>query len=136
MEEQDPVRMALPNGIFTLTNKVTKKTKSFRIATQPDDSKFRPGERIIYMISSPGDSARGKGFGFVSNTSRINVWYSMRSVSTERWAYLLERYASGRPPRGNLFEFSESRNCIRCNRELTHPESIELGIGPTCRGER
>lgn len=25
--------------------------------------------------------------------------------------------------------------CVRCNRELTDPESIRLGLGPTCRGE-
>lgn len=26
-----------------------------------------------------------------------------------------------------------SGRCLRCNKELTHPESIRLGIGPTCR---
>jgi hypothetical protein len=27
----------------------------------------------------------------------------------------------------------ESGNCARCNRVLTHPESIEFGLGPECR---
>lgn len=26
--------------------------------------------------------------------------------------------------------------CSICNRELTNPKSIELGIGPICRGKR
>ena len=35
-------------------------------------------------------------------------------------------------PEGYFFELSGL--CVRCNRELTNPESIRTGIGPVCAG--
>lgn len=32
------------------------------------------------------------------------------------------------------YTLQRSSRCLRCNRELTHPESITLGIGPDCAG--
>lgn len=48
-------------------------------------------------------------------------------------AKALLAYVAGEPTNPNLV-IQEANNCGRCGRELTDPESIALGIGPTCRG--
>lgn len=36
---------------------------------------------------------------------------------------------------GNTIRFQHAGRCCVCSRELTNPESIDLGIGPECRGK-
>jgi hypothetical protein len=36
---------------------------------------------------------------------------------------------------GGGYTIQRSSRCVRCNRELTHPESITLGVGPECAGK-
>jgi len=33
------------------------------------------------------------------------------------------------------YKIERSSRCVRCNRVLTHPESLKLGVGPECAGK-
>lgn len=49
---------------------------------------------------------------------------ALRHLASDRGSYY---HASG-------WKIQRSSRCVRCNRELTHPESIALGVGPECAG--
>lgn len=111
------------------------------------------GKRIIKRQLSYGQF---KGFAFLNRAGDgIRVWRSHAEdeVRNERyivWARILiralhERAQDGHstPDDGTEFEFTYAEDsgydiqasvcCRRCNRALTDPTSIALGIGPECR---
>lgn len=126
---------AIHNGYLTITNPVTGNHRTFRIRTQPADARFAPGERVVGLLTGPDNTEDYQGFGFVQPDGSIRVWRSKRGDGApsewERFADLIARRVEYE---GRLV-YQESRRCLRCNRELTDPTSIELGIGPVCRGE-
>ena len=127
------------NGTFTITNPGTGQHRTFRIRTQPEDANFAPGERILALLVG-GDTtdfhlyiyrSAFRGFAFV-NGDRIVVWRRHRSTEFERLARLVEDLDIERDKWGLAVEWSAK--CRRCNRELTTPESLAIGIGPICSG--
>jgi hypothetical protein len=131
-------RMALPNGTFTLTHKRTGEHRTVRIMTQSAEAKFAPGQRIIELLTGPNNERDYEGFGFVSNDC-IHVWRKKLGTvpgipsKYERLAGYLTAAAMGCSRTLDEYDLDESRRCIRCNRKLTDPVSIDVGMGPTCR---
>lgn len=41
--------MRLFNGFYTIRNRQTGEHRTFRIATQAEDARFAPGERIVSL---------------------------------------------------------------------------------------
>jgi len=135
--ETQTQKMALPNGTFTLTNG-NGGHRTLQIRTQKEDAKFAPGKRIIALLTGPDNTSDYKPFGFV-NENGISVWSKKRgkeqkfeSLARMLWVMAHEEVNSY-TERG--CELKQSRKCIRCNRKLTDPTSIDMGIGPVCRGE-
>ena len=120
------------NGCVTMTNPETGQHRTVKIRTQKDDAKFAPGERIISILSGPCNETDFRGFGFVKKDGRVAVWSRHRGTALEKIARMIED-PSRFHARG--IEFQVEGRCIKCNRKLTDPESIRLGIGPVCRGE-
>lgn len=121
------------DGMVTLTNPRSGGHRTFRIRTQADDASFAPGERVVSLLRGPDrDSYRDwTSFGFVKQDGRIAVWGSHRGTQMETYARMLAdpaRWAA----RGVTY-LVEAR-CRRCQRPLTHPESIASGLGPICEG--
>ena len=54
----------------------------------------------------------------------------IKNAAQARYADLLVSLAKGEEIDGH--ELLVSRHCLRCNRVLTTPESIESGVGPEC----
>lgn len=127
------------NGLFTIRNKETGNHRTFRIRTQPKDSKFAPGERIIGLLIGPENTRDYKGFGFV-NDDGIRVWHSRKGTPAkpsefETFAQLVWLLATEeKSPLHHRYEVMVSKRCLCCNRELTTPESLISGIGPVCAG--
>jgi hypothetical protein len=122
------------NGIYTL--KVPGGChKTFRIATKPLKSKFAPGQRIIALLTGPDNEQSYQPFGFVDDGG-IRVWSRFRGTNAvptqhDHWARYVWELANGRDVIG--YSLLVSRRCIVCNRTLTTPESIETGVGPSCK---
>lgn len=124
------------NGEITVNNPATGNHRTFRIRTISKDSAFAPGRRIVELLTGPDNTSDYRGFAFVDNSGTVYVWRSKRGDGRDRSEF--EKFASilnhsNHYAEKHGLEFSFSRRCIRCNRLLTDPESIALGIGPVCR---
>lgn len=149
---QDAVHLAgthavLPSGVFTVVG--PHGHRSFTIERQEASSDFAPGRRLISLLTGPDNEADWTAFGFVSDEPAtrypISVWRKFRGEAGERSDY--EKYADllvAMITRGqrdfrshdghkHKYEILLSRRCIRCDRRLTTPESLEAGVGPECR---
>lgn len=134
-ETPEPIRREarIYNGFYTLTFP-DGSHRTFRVHTKKADAKFAPGKRIISILIGPQNTTDYEGFGFVSETG-VTVWKSKRGPKDipsklESYAGIIWDLATGEAIDG--YSLHVSRRCLRCNRELTDPESIERGIGPVC----
>ena len=130
----------IPNGCWTVTGPMGHRT--FAIETQKYDAEFAPGKRVVYLLTGPDNTDIGdwKAFAFVSYDSRgVNVWRKFRGSEdrpseSEFYAVILERLFAGHTEFARrTYRLEGEKTCLRCNRRLTTPESIEAGIGPKCR---
>jgi hypothetical protein len=119
------------NGTITCTNPASGESRTFRIRTQPDDSSFAPGKRVLSLLTGPDNTSDYTGFAFVEG-NRVQVWRSKLGTKFEAYARFIERLDYHRDHHG--IEVYWAALCRRCNRQLTTVDSIRSGIGPTCAG--
>lgn len=117
------------NGRITASNPATGNHRTFRVRTQPQDAKFAPGKRVVSLLVGPDNESDYQGFAFVDEFG-IQVWRSKLGGVYETYARMLAN-PDAWAEKGVEWQF-EGR-CRVCNRALTDPVSIELGIGPVCR---
>ena len=122
------------NGKYTLKNPATGQHKTFKIHTKKGGN--LKGKRILSLLVGPDNMNSYRGFAFV-NDDGIKVWSKYRTENSVWQKYanilldVLTNYENSIYIKKGLQLFQEAR-CIRCNRTLTHPDSIEMGIGPEC----
>lgn len=117
-----------PNGTFTFQNLGKGTHKTVRIRTSKSS-----GRRWVSVLAGPcnesdyalaGEVVEGGAFEAhgraLPEHSKIAAWCL---------AALAHKHA-GIEVQGLAIE--ESRQCVRCNRKLTHPSSISANIGPEC----
>jgi hypothetical protein len=124
---------ALYNGTYTITSP-TGEHRTFKVHTAKNGG--LAGRRIVSMLVGPDNQSDYKGFGFVSDVG-IQVWRKSETEFFLKAAKML--WVMGTTGTDNGYakagcEIQLSKSCCRCNRELTDPTSIRLGIGPVCRG--
>lgn len=85
------------------------------------------GKRIVSLLIGPDNTRNYKGFGFVTDDGRINVWRRYKGTNYDKHAGALVS-----PPEGT--RVWEAARCCECGRWLTTPESVARGIGPVCAG--
>lgn len=134
----------LPNGIWTIEG--PRGHRTYRISTiiapkdQPEVSlpvpegqskPFRQrfaGRRVLELLTGPDNTSSYRGLAWYDG--KIGKLWKLGQgleVLVNTFAKLVER---GEPLEGYTVHFA--RNCYKCNRLLTTPESIERGIGPIC----
>lgn len=126
-----PATSVIPNGIYTLRFPCGSH-RTFRVFTMREDARFAPGKRVIAMLIGPENAGFSdyEKFGWVDDAG-IHVWKRFQNQKQAEYARLLWMLATG--CEGDGYELLISKRCLRCNRTLTTPESIEMGIGPECR---
>lgn len=122
------------NGKYTIQNSDTGVHRTFRIKTQPKDSRFAGGKRIIGLMTGSDNQSSYTNFGFVDDTG-IHVWNRHKGTDYEKLAWMIwTMLIEPTHPRLRNYSIQSSLACLRCNRELTTPESLLSGIGPVCEG--
>lgn len=121
------------NGFYTITSP-TGGYRTFRILTQDLKEEFAPGKRIIGMLIGEDNEFDYKDFGFVSDKG-IHVWKSQRNdfflkCATMLWS--LSELGDRSPYAKAGVALRLDKRCLKCNRRLTNPVSLDLGIGPEC----
>jgi hypothetical protein len=94
------------------------------------------GKRIVSRLVGPDNTCSYKGIGFVVGDN-IMVWNKQNTPKNAQIASILQSLCvEGTNSRfAEKVEIQPSTFCMRCNRKLTTPESIEMGIGPECRNK-
>jgi len=118
------------NGLFTVKSLRTGDHRTFRVKTQPADSNFAPGKRVLSYLYGPNNTQDYRGFAFIED-GRILPWRSASAVC-KQYVTMLENLDEHE--RCNRIEVHVSTRCRICNRTLTTPESVKSGIGPICEG--
>lgn len=124
--------IATHNGMITMRNPQTGNHRTIRIKTQAQDAKFKPGARIIGLLTGSDNESDYTNFGEVNPDGSIHVWYKKRGTVFERYADMITRADHWEQNKG--IEYLFDTRCRRCNLRLTTPESVLNGIGPTCAG--
>jgi len=123
------------NGTFTLINKETATYITLKIHTALKGG--LKGKRIVSKLIGPDNTSSYKGFAFVNDNDGIIVWNNQRTQKNWQVVKILRSLSiEGKSSRYyDKVEMVLSKRCMRCNRKLTTPESLELGIGPFCKGK-
>lgn len=123
------------NGKYTIQNRESGVHRTFRIKTQPKDARFAPGARIVSVMNGTDNQSHYKRFGFV-NDKGIFIFKSLRdNKDYDGYARMLwSLLATPESVLHQRYSIDQSLHCLRCNRELTTPESLRTGIGPVCEG--
>jgi hypothetical protein len=118
------------NATFTIKSERTGAHFTFRARAKKDGS-----VTFLSLLNGPDNEADFAYVGLlrdgkVVTTSKSRITKDAPSIRALSWA--LEQIANDNLP-PVLGVYHEGR-CGRCNRKLTHPESIETGFGPECAG--
>lgn len=142
-QEDEPQQYAQPrifNGIITITN-AKGEHRTFRIHTVKKGGLI--GKRLLSLLTGPDNTSNYRSFGFVDEDG-VRVWSQHRNDKMKLWyaelvAVLVGKFEPttdlGRKIDASKYEVLHEGRCVRCNRKLTHPESIKSGIGPECAGK-
>ena len=131
--------ITISNGFLTVTNESSGGHRTFRVRTQKEDSKFASGMRVVALLIGPDNTSDYQGFGFVLDNGWISLWKRNRTPQYEGLAKAV-RLASKALENGKdtfqtpkaTYSVKLSKRCRICNKTLTSPKSIEMGIGPKC----
>lgn len=115
-----PATFHVHPGVYTVVTPEGRRT--FKVEVQASDAKFAPGQVIISYLAGADNDSDYTGFGFiVGNTVRPWKRYADSPLLSFAAALMADPDAA-----------LVSKNCARCNRTLTTPESITAGLGPEC----
>ena len=127
------------NGFLTISNQTSGEHRTFRIRTQADDAKFAPGSRIVALLAGPDNTSDYRGFGFVQKNGWITLWKKKQTPHFEGLAKAirlacraLEKGLDTFATHKATYSVELSKRCLKCNRTLTTPASLERGYGPEC----
>lgn len=129
----------IDNGFITVKNTGTGAHRTFQIRTQKADARFAPGERIVSLLTGRDNTSDYQSFGFVKADGWIILWKKKNTPVFQGLAKALRLAAKALASDQDTFETPKavytvelSKRCIRCNRQLTTPVSLERGYGPEC----
>ena len=147
---KDPNALKLHNGTYTVDSPDGHFTMKLSTAKEGP----LQGKRILSLLVGPDNESSYIGVAFwLEDEARAAVWRKHGSGSRTRndgwhwqpeWtktekkvAVLLDLALRGDRGywEGRGYTVLLAGTCVRCNRKLTEPESIRLGIGPVCRGD-
>lgn len=127
--EQSVFDLAKYNGCLTVHNPVSGQHRTFKIHTVRKGN--LAGKRLISVLYGDDNENDYRAFGFVDERGRVIVWRRYRGTEYEKMGNIINFPEWFRNHRG--LEYKLSVRCRKCNRTLTDPQSIDLGIGPVCR---
>ena len=131
------------NGSCTIVNERTGEHRTFNVRTKKLDADFAPGERVVSLLTGPDNTRDYTGFGFVKQDG-IVVWRKKVSADPTKpspfqvyakMIWSLSRDGERSPFYLKGYRLKFERKCLKCNRKLTDPISIDMGIGPECRAK-
>jgi hypothetical protein len=140
---------AVHNGTYTVSH-ATRGHFTLKLWTSTKGALL--GKRIVSLLTGPDNESNYTACAFWDDAAKCaHVWRRFRGEKSQApvdgyhhdegwsayerklsiWVDLAVRGEKGNAHSDGCTLLRESR-CCRCNRKLTHPESILAGIGPEC----
>lgn len=130
----EPVTPVVHSGTYTIVLNEAGDYRTIRISDVPESMGKPKGMQIAAYLSGPDNEASYMGFAFVTSGT-YHPWKNwstdLASMTFKALVVLLESNAETRAEYGYAYAV-ESGRCYRCNRKLTVPASISMGLGPDC----
>lgn len=120
--------------------------RTLRIRTQKADAKFAPGSQLIGLLTGSDNTRSYTSIAAIGPINEkqaeyigpddLNPWKDYKGSEFAKIAQCLlslllqDRLGQNLSKLGYTVELS--KRCSRCFRVLTHPASLETGIGPEC----
>lgn len=152
--EPDPDGLAVHNGTYTVQH---EKHGHFTVKLYTKTNGELQGRRILALLVGPDNRTDYRGVAFWDDDAkRAHVWKRFKGPDSHfpidgnhwqkrGWSAIEQKLAiwsdlalRGTTEERHGFWYGEGYRlllegrCVRCNRKLTHPESIRTGIGPEC----
>ncbi|HWI04018.1 MAG TPA: DUF6011 domain-containing protein [Acidimicrobiales bacterium] len=89
---------------------------------------FRAGPFIVSYLCGPDNERDYRAFAHITAAGDGRLWHRFREDS----ALAAALAALVADPNGAAGAYRRGLRCLRCRRRLTHPDSIERGMGPSC----
>ncbi len=89
---------------------------------------FRAGPFIVSYLCGPDNESDYRAFAHITAAGDGRLWHRFREDS----ALAAALAALVADPTGAAGTYRRGLRCLRCRRRLTHPDSIERGMGPSC----
>jgi len=124
------------NATFTIESEKTQKYYTYKITRKESNEYNKPGE-FIYFCSVMSGGADQYSYMAVFDPETFGLRFTakskfnMESPAVKAILYFFNGLREGKIQE-HLKVYHAGR-CGKCGRELTDPESIELGLGPICR---
>lgn len=122
-------------GFFTVESPIDSRHRTFRIKTG------RNGKTVIGLLTGSNNLSDYTWFGFI-NGEHIKFWQNAYfgygnpvNLQVDK-RELQECFGAitGNTSEAGLRFSREHGICSRCGKLLTHPESLDIGLGPECSG--
>ncbi len=94
----------------------------------PAGPDFRAGPLIVSYLCGPDNERDYRAFAHITAEGDGRLWHRFRQDSA--LASALAALVSD--PAGAAGTYRRGLRCVQCRRRLTHPDSIERGMGPSC----
>lgn len=134
----ESVTSEIKNGIWTVHNTVKGTHRTFKIHTAKN-GRFG-NKRFVSLLVGSDNENNYEGFAFVGSDGKsINVWHANRknqdgsdSDFVKFAAILVDLFCNDAKKYGKFCELKGSTTCLRCNRTLSTPSSIDNRYGKEC----
>ena len=119
---------------FTLRSKQTGKHFTYMMIKSKDGQRF-----YVKVLTGPDNTSDYSFLGTIFDASGDYVTGKKSRIasgapSSKAFKYFWKHVTEG--PLPEQLEFWHEGKCGKCGRTLTVPESIAVGIGPICRGDK
>ncbi len=123
------------NATFTIKSTRTGKHLTYKVRTSRSDLK-QQGPHFVSLLTGPDNYSNYTYIGTVFSRENFRITRKSTCSSSapgfKAFQWLLVHLLANELP--DVVEFWHEGKCCKCARKLTDPKSIELGIGPVCRG--
>lgn len=116
------------NGRLTIVSPATGDHRTFEIKTGRNGG-WSAGKRVVWLRNET-DEGHKVPFAFVQPNGEVRLFrkYEQHDLYPKYARMLM--HPEGYQAKGAEYRFEE--RCRRCNAVLTHPDSLDRGLGPEC----
>lgn len=134
--DQFPRLLLAGKSTLTLRNPARGTHIRVRMYNRKDHSTGKPSSCYFLKVSLLGDGDAGYKYAgaYFSDSKRFKAAPELEVDPPLAAVVSLILRAIDTPNVLSAAEIMHEGKCCRCGRKLTHPESIETGLGPECGG--